>query len=255
MEIFGNLTHLNYNVNSKDDKSVAEASSTFHISQNANPMSTSQVSQNIISKSSSSSQDVNEPLHVYPIIGNYDYWIKIYQLDFEWGIEIENLANISLVCNNTFLDEYINQISLTNIHTHFLHPGTTYKVQMKSCNELGCSPLYKIVKIASTNPSKPSAGPFNVSMRQHISFGMEANWSEIDEFHQNGEITLYNVILVNYRSGKNQTKDVIERQVVFDYVGKYEYVCISIAGKNQHPETGVYSDEVCAYSNESGNIY
>lgn len=255
MEIFGNLTHLNYNVNNKGDMSVAEVTSTFQISQNANPMNTSQFSQNLISESSSSSQDVKEPLHVYPIIGNYGYWIKIYQLDYQWGIEIEDLANISLVCNNTFLNEYINQISITNIHTHLLHPGTTYKVQVKSCNELGCSPLYKEVEIATTSPCKPSAGPFSVSLRRYISFGMKANWSEIDEFHRNGEVSQYNVILVNYRSGKNQTKDVTGREVVFDDVGKYEYVCISIAGKNQHPETGVYSDEVCAYSNESGTIY
>ena len=190
--------------------------------------------------------------NLYPLFTTEYYWNNTYARFVEFQYSVKDIENRTMPCNDTFIGLFKNEVFSVNISTHGLHPYTSYSFKVAACNEIGCN--YDEMKSfeASTTTYKPSLSPLNVTLVAAGLTGLVANWSEIDPFHQNGEILGYKAILMVNRTDKVYENFTASFSTEFQNVGKYEWGCFIVAAYTNYPEYGPFSDSVCAFTNQSG---
>ena len=185
-----------------------------------------------------------------------DYWLFKYDYHIEFDYSFDNITNSTIPCNNTLINLYKSQETSFTLFLHKLHPYTQYKVKYRPCNEIKCSPHVKTVYEFMTGAYKPSQAPYNVTVNAVGKTDLKVNWSLIDEFHQNGKIRghllIVNITRTNLTFVKNVTANFTN--VLFGNIGKYEQACIKIAAYTDYHDVGPFSNETCAYTNESGKF-
>ena len=183
-----------------------------------------------------------------------DYWLFVYDYYTEIEYSFDNITNSTMPCNETLVELYKKQEMPFTVILHKLHPYTHYKVKYIPCNEIGCPPNVKEYEFR-TAIYKPTQAPYNVTLKAEGKTDIKVNWSLIDEFHQNGEIRghmlIVNVTRINFTFVQNVTNYTY---VLLENIGKYEQVCIKIAAYTDYHEMGPFSNETCAYTNESGTF-
>lgn len=190
--------------------------------------------------------------NLYPLFTTEYYWNNTYARFVEFQDSVRDIENTTIPCNDTFIQLFKNEVFSVNVSTHGLHPYTNYSFKVVACNEIGCN--YDKMKSfeASTTIYKPSLSPLNVTLVATGLTGLIANWSEIDPFHQNGEILGYKAILMVNRTDTVYENFSVSFSTEFQSVGKYEWGCFIVAAYTDYPEYGPFSDPVCAFTNQSG---
>ena len=194
------------------------------------------------------------------LIDRHHYCILDYQLYFESKYSLEDVANMSTICNDTRLDAYWDQTADLHFTLHDIHPYTDYKVMIKACNEIGCGGNIASVE-NKTNTYKPAVAPPNVTIEMiNKSTSLLAKWNEMDKFYRHGIIRGYHIILVILRLNETRFENKTEEinQSVINHtlrdIGKYEPACIQVAAFTLFPEYGPYSNVTCERTDEFGNV-
>ena len=192
---------------------------------------------------------------LYPIDRTKNnYWLFVYDYYTEIEYSFDNITNSTLPCNKTLIDLYKNQEMSFIVMLHKLHPYTHYKVKYIPCNEIGCPPKVSEYEFR-TAIYKPTQAPYNVTLNADGKTDMKVNWSLIDEFHQNGEVRGHMLIVNVTRTNLTFVQNVTNyTYVLLENIGKYEQVCVEIAAYTDYHEMGPFSNETCAYTNESGTF-
>ena len=260
------ISHINYSTISIEINEVKQiwkwrgTVKYLYIMATAVNESTYTFSESIFNKSLvTRSLDLNPTKNVKPV-DRHHYWILDFQLYFESKYSLEDVANMSTVCNDTKLDAYWGQTTDLHFTLHDMHPYTDYKIMIKPCNEIGCGD--KIVSVENkTSTYKPAVAPPNVTIEMmNKSTSLLAKWNEMGKFYRHGIIRGYHIILailrLNETRFENKTDEIHQSMINYTLsnIGKYEQACIQVAAFTLFPEYGPYSSVKCGRTDEFGSV-